>query len=201
MNITLKIIFVLLSYTLGAIPFGYLLTKYATGKNILKMGSGNMGSTNVGRIAGKKYSIFTQLLDMAKGFIPVACYTYFANDYLLAPNYYIYFLALASIIGHDSSIFLKFKGGKGVNTTLGASVLIAPVSVFIAVGIYFIVKWRFKYVSLGSITLGISLPLTELLFNGLTYPFYYLLTCMLLIVLTHRENIRRLLNNQELPSQ
>jgi len=72
MNSTLKIGFVILSYLLGSIPFGYLLTKFYTGKNILELGSGNIGSTNVGRIAGKKIAIITQLLDMAKGLLPVA---------------------------------------------------------------------------------------------------------------------------------
>jgi len=117
-----------------------------------------------------------------------------------ANSFYVYWLALAAIIGHDFSVFLKFKGGKGVNTTLGASVLIAPISVFISVAIYFIVKWQFKYVSLGSLILGISLPVTELIFHGITSTFYYLLVCMILIILMHRKNIVRLLKQQELSS-
>lgn len=200
MKITLQIVFVVLSYLLGAIPIGYLLTKFYTGKNILKMGSGNIGSTNVGRIAGRKISIITQILDMLKGFLPVAIYLFLFDKRIVASELYIYLLALAAIIGHDFSIFLKFKGGKGVNTTLGASVLIASFSVFISVAIYFIVKWRFKYVSLGSIVLGITLPLTELIINGFSSTFYYLLVCMILIVFQHRTNINRLLYKQELSS-
>ena len=200
MNIELEIIFVLLSYLLGAIPSGYLLTRFYTGKNILELGSGNVGSTNVGRIAGRKIAILTQLFDMSKGLLPVAIYVYFVDKETADFDFYRYCLALAAIIGHDFSVFLKFKGGKGVNTTLGASVLIAPISVFIAVAIYFIVKWQFKYVSLGSITLGISLPLTEFIFHGCTSTFYYLMVCAVLIVLLHRSNIIRLLNQQELSS-
>ena len=200
MTIALKITFVLLSYLLGSIPFAYLLTKYYTGKNILKMGSGNVGSTNVGRVAGKKVAIFTQLLDIAKGLLPVAVYLLFTDEKIVKSDPFIYWLALASIIGHDFSIFLKFKGGKGVNTTLGASVLIAPISVFISVVTYFIAKWQLKFVSLGSIILGISLPATELIFHGLTSNFYYLLVCMVLIILRHKSNIIRLLNKQELSS-
>jgi acyl phosphate:glycerol-3-phosphate acyltransferase len=198
MSIALEIVFVILAYLLGSIPVGYLLTKWYTGKNIMELGSGNIGSTNVKRVAGKKVSILTQLLDMSKGIIPVAIYNYFADDKTIAPQFYVYYLGLAAIIGHDFSIFLKFKGGKGVNTTLGASVLIAPYSVFIAVAIYFIVKFRFKYVSLGSLILAITLPLTELLIHGLTSTFYYLLICMALIILLHRKNIHRLLQKQEL---
>lgn len=200
MNITFQIAFVLLSYFLGAIPFGYILTKYYTGKNIMGLGSGNVGSTNVRRVAGRKTAIITQLLDMFKGFLPVAIYLYFIDDIKMESELYLYCIALATIIGHDFSIFLKFKGGKGINTTLGASVLIAPFSVFISVAIYYIVKWRFKYVSLGSIILGITLPLTELFIHGLSSSFYYLMVCMLLIILLHRKNINRLLHSQELSS-
>lgn len=198
MNTTIQIAFILLSYLLGAIPFGYILTRYYTGKNILEMGSGNLGSTNVRRVAGKKIAIITQLLDMLKGFLPVAFFLYFIADKKMTSGFYVYYLALATIIGHDFSIFLKFKGGKGVNTTLGASVLLAPFSVFISVAIYFMVKWRFKYVSLGSIILAITLPLIELIIHGLSPTFYYLLLCTILIVLLHRTNIKRLLHKQEL---
>ena len=200
MNVTFQIAFVLLSYLLGAIPFGYILTKYYTGKNIMGLGSGNVGSTNVRRVAGRKTAIITQLLDMFKGFLPVAIYLYFIDEIKMESEFYLYFIALATIIGHDFSIFLKFKGGKGINTTLGASVLIVPFSVFISVAIYYVVKWRFKYVSLGSIILGITLPLTEWFIHGLSSSFYYLMVCMLLIILLHRKNINRLLHSQELSS-
>jgi acyl phosphate:glycerol-3-phosphate acyltransferase len=200
MNITLEIAFVILAYLLGSIPVGYLLTKFFIGKNVLEMESCNIGSTNVRRVAGKKISFITQLLDMTKGFLTVAFYIICVDEKELFPDSYVYWLALAAIIGHDFSIFLKFKGGKGVNTTLGASVLIAPISVFISAAIFLIIKLRFKYVSLGSIMLGISLPFTELIFHGLTSTFYYLLVCMALIIFLHRKNIDRLLHNQELSS-
>lgn len=197
MNILIQISILLLSYLLGAIPFGYILTHYSTGKNIMKEGSGNVGSTNVRRVAGKKIAIITQLLDMFKGLLPVAVYFYFIDDKMMVSEYYVYCIALAAIIGHDFSVFLKFKGGKGVNTTLGASLLIAPISVFISVAIYFIVKWQFKYVSLGSIILGLTLPLTEFIIHGLSSTFYYLLVCTILIILLHRTNINRLFHMRE----
>ncbi|MDE5420467.1 glycerol-3-phosphate 1-O-acyltransferase PlsY [Ancylomarina sp. DW003] len=198
MNITIQLTFILLGYLLGAIPFGYILTRYHTGENIMEKGSGNVGSTNVKRIAGKKIAVLTQLLDMLKGFLPVAVCLLLTNNEEIVSEFYIYCVALASILGHDFSIFLKFKGGKGVNTTLGASVLIAPFSVFISGAIYFIVKWRFKYVSLASIILSITLPLTELIIHGLSSTFYYLLVCTILIVFLHRTNIGRLLDRREL---
>ena len=136
-----EILILLLTYLWGSIPYGYLLTKHYTGKNILEWGSGNLGSTNVKRIAGTKISIITQLFDMLKGLLPVALFLIF--DISTSTPYYIYMLALAAIIGHDFSLFLKFKGGKGVNTTLGASLLLAPNSVLISVAIYFIFSGTF----------------------------------------------------------
>ncbi|WP_372751035.1 glycerol-3-phosphate 1-O-acyltransferase PlsY [Labilibaculum sp.] len=199
MNIILQIILLILGYLLGSIPVGFLLTKYYTGKNILNFGSGNVGSTNVKRIAGKKLSIITQILDMMKGAIPVSLYFYLSDVSQTDEDIYVYMLAISCIIGHNFSVFLKFRGGKGVNTTLGASVLIAPLPVFISVGIYFIVKWLFQYVSLGSIFLAVSLPISEFLLHSSSFILYYLLMCSLLILLMHRSNIIRLLHNQELP--
>lgn len=207
MNIWIEIIFVLATYLIGSIPVGYLLIRYLTGQNILELGSGNIGSTNVKRIAGKKIAAITQLLDIMKGLLPVGLYLCLTYDLNL--NYYqntvsdlsIYYVALASILGHDFSIFLKFKGGKGVNTTLGASVLLAPLSVFTSVAFYFIVKWRFKYVSLASIILAITMVVSEFIIYGITPTFYYLLVCMALIIVLHYKNIGRLLRNQEFSSR
>jgi glycerol-3-phosphate acyltransferase PlsY len=200
MNIATQIGLVLFSYLVGSIPFGYLVTRYATNKNILELGSGNIGSTNVRRVTGRKFSIITQLLDMAKGFLPVALFIFFGKGRMVVPDYYIYLVAMATIIGHDFSIYLKFRGGKGVNTTQGASVLLAPYSAFIAAAVFYLVKWRFKYASLGSICLAISLPVTEFIIHGHTLTFYYLIACMALIILRHRKNIVRLYHHQELSS-
>lgn len=199
MTLFYEILFILLSYFLGSIPVGYLLTKYYTKKNILEFGSGNIGSTNVRRVAGKKIALITQLLDMLKGLLPVILFLIF-NPKISIP-YYILILALAAIIGHDFSIFLRFKGGKGVNTTLGASVLIAPYSVFIAVTIFFIIKWKFKYVSLGSIAIAITLPLIEIIIHGLSPIFYYFSICFFLIIILHLKNISRLIKGTELKAK
>lgn len=206
MNAWVEIIFVLAAYFIGSIPVGYLLVRYFTRQNILELGSGNIGSTNVKRIAGKKIAAITQLLDMTKGLLPVGLYLYLTYDSTL--TYYqntvsdlsIYYVALASILGHDFTVFLKFKGGKGVNTTLGASILLAPLPVLISVVFYFIVKWRFKYVSLGSIILAITMVISEFIIDGITPIFYYLLACMVLIIVLHNKNIVRLLHHQELSS-
>ncbi len=202
MNLFISITFVLLAYLVGSIPFAYLFTKWATGKNIMKEGSGNVGSTNVKRVAGKKISLLTQIFDIFKGGLPVAMYLYFSHNYntdcvIAMPEHYVYALALAAIVGHDFSIFLKFKGGKGVNTTLGASLLISPIPVFISVSVYLFLRLKFKYVSLASMGLAIALPIGEFLIYQESLTFFYFLVCMVLILLFHLGNIKRLLEGRE----
>jgi len=194
--------FTLISYLIGAIPFGYILTKYYLNVNILKTGSGNIGSTNVKRVAGRKISIYSQLLDMAKGLIVVAfaLTLQYYNSFFRSQEYFVYMIALAAILGHNFSIFLKFKGGKGVNTTLGASLLIAPIPVFSAVIIYYLVKWKLKYVSLGSLAIAITLPVGAFIQFGIGITFYYFLICSTMLILRHIPNIKRLLVGKELKS-
>jgi len=186
------------AYLIGSVPFGYIFTKRIAGINIREHGSGNIGSTNVRRVAGPKVALFTQLCDMLKGLMPVGAVVYlqYSNIYTF-DEFFVYAVGLASILGHNFSLFLKFKGGKGVNTTLGASVLLAPVSVFASVLVYFLVKWRSGYVSLGSLCLALTLTLTEMMIHPISYLFYYLLTCSLLIVLMHIPNIKRLVEGTE----
>ena len=187
-----------LAYLSGAVPYGYLLTRKSTGLNILKEGSGNIGSTNVGRIAGKTVALQVQLLDMMKGLLPVAVIISLGKAALmLFPDYFVFLVALSTIIGHNFSLFLRFRGGKGVNTTLGASVLLAPVVVFLAVGVYFLVKWRFKYVSAGSMALALTLPVAGFFLNDNPWISYYLLICSLMILFRHTGNLRRLFSGTE----
>lgn len=200
MSLHVEIVFLLVTYIWGSIPYGYFFTKISTGKNILNVGSGNVGSTNVGRVAGRRWSVITQLFDMLKGLLPVSLCLFFLDENQVHDHLFVYLLALSAIFGHDFSIFLKFKGGKGVNTTLGASLLLAPFSVLVSVVVYFAVKWKFKYVSVGSLALATTLPTVELIIHQLTPTFYYLLFCMVLIFLVHRKNIGRLLENKEIPS-
>ena len=202
MKTGLEIVLIIISYVLGSIPFGYIFTKRLVGINIREHGSGNTGSTNVRRIAGRKVALYTQLCDMMKGLLPVASililqyYNSFHFD-----NFFIYAVALSTIMGHDFSIFLKFKGGKGVNTTLGASLLLSPYSVLASVLVYFLVKWSSKYVSLGSVCLAITLTLTDLIIHKTSILFYYLLICSVFIVMMHIPNIKRLLEGTESRSE
>lgn len=194
-----KIGMLLFAYLMGSIPFGYILTKKYTGKNILEHGSGNIGSTNVGRIAGKKIALVVQILDMLKGFIPVLLvfpfgYYEFGGSADLS---FAFLVATAAILGHNFSIFLKFNGGKGVNTTLGALILFDPPAVFASVAVYYLSKYISKYVSLSSILLALSLPLFHALFGTSIIEFFYFLAIGLFVVVRHIPNIKRLLVGTE----
>jgi acyl phosphate:glycerol-3-phosphate acyltransferase len=197
--IQVQVVLILLSYLLGAIPFGYILTKNRTGLNILEHGSGNIGSTNVRRVAGKKLALEVQILDMLKGLVPVSFVLLLIQmGFYIFPDYFIFLVASSSIIGHNFSIFLHFMGGKGVNTTLGATVMLAPIEVFCAVGAYFLVKKLLKYTSAGSIALALTLPITGLILHVEKWLFIYLLFCSLMILLRHTSNIRRLFSGKEI---
>ena len=202
MRIIVEISLILLAYLFGSIPFGYLFTLKFAGKNIREIGSGNIGSTNVRRVAGAKIAFLTQVCDMLKGLLSVAtillfqytkCYTFSET--------YIYQIAFASILGHNFSIFLNFKGGKGVNTTLGASILLSPITVLVAVLVFYIVKLSTKYVSLGSICLSVTLPVCEFMIHKSTMLFVYFLFSSALIIIMHLPNIARLINGNENKSQ
>lgn len=199
MTTVFLILFLFAAYLAGAIPFGYLLTKKSTGLNILFHGSGNIGSTNVGRIAGKKVAAVVQILDMLKGLVPVGFAFLFQKMELWEfPHYFIYLVAFATIIGHDFSIFLRFRGGKGVNTTLGSSFILAPLSVLCGVAAYFLVRIRVKFVSAGSLSLALAFFISSLLLYSDYVLWIYSLACSSLILVRHIPNLRRLSRGSEL---
>ncbi len=182
---------VILAFCVGSIPFSYIITKIFAGKDITKLGSGNAGATNVVRALNIKYGIAVLLLDVAKGFFPV----YFTGK-LTDASVMVPIVALAVVLGHDYSPFLKFKGGKGVAATLGIFFAINPVITFIVLFVFAVIVYIFKFISLGSIIGAFLFPVL-LYFSGVT--FYVGLTFILagLIGLKHHKNIKRLLNGEE----
>lgn len=187
------------SFLCGSIPFGYICVKKACGIDIRKEGSGNIGSTNVKRVAGKKISIITQVLDIVKGIVPVLAAICIAKFVKLPVSDYIYFsfTAIASILGHDYTPFLKFNGGKGVNTTLGAFVLIAPIPVFSGAAAYFLLKFLTPIVSIKSIALSITIPLVCLLTGKPLTVVLASVFASALLIYRHKSNIGRLLRGEE----
>nr|WP_312291771.1 glycerol-3-phosphate 1-O-acyltransferase PlsY [Clostridium chromiireducens] len=193
------IITILVSFLCGSIPTGYLLTKRFCEIDIRTKGSGNIGSTNVKRIAGTKISIITQIIDILKGVIPVALGIYLAKTIELpvSENTYVSIIAIAVILGHNYTPFLKFKGGKGVNTTLGAFILIAPIPTLTGVVVYFILRFFTRIVSIRSISIGVTIPIMCIIMK---LPIAIILSttiaCVLMVV-RHKDNLIRIVNKEE----
>ena len=190
---------ILLSFLMGSIPTGYLLIKRNLGIDIRTQGSGNIGSTNVKRVAGKKISVLTQVGDIVKGLLPVLIAAVIAYNFKLpiSSDLYLSLVALAAILGHDYTPFLGFNGGKGVNTTLGAYFLLAPLSILLGVAVYFLLRYVTKIVSIRSMALGITIPLVAILTHkSLTVVIFTTIACLLLIF-RHRDNIKRIVNKEE----
>lgn len=182
------------SFLLGAIPFGFLLAR-ARGIDIRQVGSGNIGATNVSRALGSKAGIFVLFLDVLKGAIPAAFgYLLLKDAWGISPADHKILLGVIAVLGHIFSPFLKFKGGKGIATGLGALLGASP---FVALGVLivfmiFMLAWR--YVSLASIAAATSLPFFAYAF-GYVGSWIYMSIAFLLAVLIwvkHIPNIKRL---------
>lgn len=190
---------ILSSYLLGSIPFGYLLVKKKLNKDIRHFGSGNIGATNVKRVAGKKLSSTTAICDMLKALIPVILTDLLIKQNILFTNrsLTLSLVALAAILGHNYTIFLRFKGGKGVATSAAAFMYIVPIPFMITAFVFFGLKLFTKVVSIRSLIAGITLFLSTLF---LRYDNYLVistfLTCTLLFW-RHRSNINRIFKGEE----
>jgi len=187
------------AFMCGSIPTGYLIVKAIKGIDIRTVGSGNIGSTNVKRIAGSKAAMITQVIDVLKGVIPVVVCVMLISTFELPfnRNVAVSITGLAAIMGHDFTPFLNFRGGKGVNTTVGSFMIIATVPTVIAVGIYFILRLATGIVSVGSIVLGIALPITVGCFKLPLPIFVGSVIAGSLIVIQHKDNIYRLVRGKE----
>jgi glycerol-3-phosphate acyltransferase PlsY len=189
-------------YLLGSFPSGVIVGKLWR-VNVLATGSGHSGATNVLRTAGKKAAISVALLDIAKGVIAVlvAHFLLFSGDATLGPWAEL-IAGLTAILGHNYSLFLRFRGGRGVATGGGAVLAMQPLIVIAALVVGLIPVLLTRYVSLGSITAAFTAPLTELimLLTGFDHAwphFYYMLIGATVIIASHHDNIKRLLSGTE----
>ena len=189
---------VIFSYLMGSIPTGYIIVKKKFNKDIREFGSGNIGATNVGRIAGKKLSKITAICDMLKAIVPVLVTYLFLYLGLLKSNKSIALalVAVAAILGHNYTIFLKFKGGKGVATSAAAFMFIVP-KTFIVTIVFFGLKLFTKVVSIRSLSAGVTLFVTTLLFGYDKYLVSATLFACVLVFWRHRANIKRLIDGTE----
>lgn len=204
---TTETIFVLCAvggYFLGSVPFGLVLTKMAGLGDLRKIGSGNIGATNVLRTGRKDLALLTVLLDAFKAGIAA-----FIAGYIVNPEPYIFIgyntntAVLASliagfmgIIGHNFPVWLKFKGGKGVASSFGFILFTNPKLALVALFVWLFMAFTFKYSSLSALTAAALVPFFAYFMGEPVYSFFYTCTALLVIV-RHHENIKRLINGEE----
>ena len=179
----------IISYLMGSIPFGLILTKFFLKKDIRKIGSGNIGATNVFRTGNKNIGYATLVLDILKAIIPVIYVKFYFPDY-------IFIASLCTFLGHVFPIWLIFKGGKGVATYVGILF-----SIDIYFGLIFGITWLITFLlsrfsSLSSLTASLSIPIYLLVLNQYDKVIFFTIM-FVLIFFTHKENIKRLINNEE----
>ena len=183
------ILFILISYLFGSIPFGLILTKVFIGKDIRNIGSGNIGATNVLRSGNKFVGYLTLILDILKAVIPILFIKFYYSDQL-------YLASLSVFIGHVFPVWLKFRGGKGVATYVGILLCLNYLSGLVFCIIWLLIFFLFKYSSLSSMTSSFCIPIFQYFF--ISDPFYYFYFIMFIMIFyTHRENIKRLINKTE----
>jgi glycerol-3-phosphate acyltransferase PlsY len=190
------------SYLLGSIPVGYLLVRFIKKQDIRTVGSGNIGATNVLRSGGKGLGAATFLLDVAKGALAVALGAYLAP--MLLPNWPVRnveaLAALCAVLGHIFTVWLRFKGGKGVATGFGVFLVIAPWAALSAIGLFAVVFAISRYVSLASILGAASFPVFAWFFVQGDKPAFFVAVQIFvvgLVIVKHHANIGRLLSGTE----
>ena len=180
---------ILLSYLIGSIPFGFILTKILLKKDIREIGSGNIGATNVLRTGNKMIGYITLSLDILKAIIPLLVIKFNHPEFL-------FISALSIFLGHVFPLWLKFKGGKGVASYVGMLFCINYILGFVFIISWLIIFIIFRYSSLSSLIASLTIPLYHffILDNN---NYYFFIILFILIFFTHRENVKRLINNTE----
>jgi acyl phosphate:glycerol-3-phosphate acyltransferase len=196
-----EFILIILAYLIGSIPTAVIISKLFFNIDIREYGSGNMGATNTFRVLGPKFGTIVMVGDMLKGILAVALYNllpYYLTNELDRTNLMIG-LGLAAVIGHIYPVWADFRGGKGVATLFGMVLAIQPVVAINCVGVFLLVLYLTRYVSLSSILAGVALPICVLWIYNEKEVFYrvFAVAVAALIVLTHQKNISRLLKGNE----
>ena len=197
----ITILLMVLSYILGSVPNALWIGKVFKGIDVREHGSKNTGSTNAARVLGAKLGILTLILDISKGLVPTLIAILLKVDFFenltKIENLDYVLVGICAILGHVFSIFMNFKGGKAVATTLGVFLVLVPKAILLAAIVFFVVFAIFRYVSLSSIFAAVSLPVfTYFLYQQIIYVILGILIAILIIV-KHKSNIERLKNGTE----
>ena len=194
---------IIAAYLLGSIPFGLLIAK-AHGKDLRSIGSGNIGATNVSRALGRKWAYICFVLDVLKGLTPMLATMIIAKPDSVLMLWLWLAVGCSAILGHIFPIYVKFKGGKGVATSFGVALGLWPyytICVLFAAGVWVVVVLIWRYVSLASITASVTFPLVLIVaiiltpdwnFANLWPVFITAIAIQIMVIVRHRENIKRL---------
>lgn len=192
-----------IAYAAGSVPSAYIAGRVVKGIDLRTVGSGNLGATNVFRTLGAKVAAVVFAADMLKGLLPAAL----LPALVLAPEamgtdratWWALAFGIAAIVGHAKPVFLLWKGGgKGVATAAGIFAALSPVPLVVALGFFIVVLWRTGYVSAGSLTAAIALPVLLAVFNGVRSPITIVAALVCVFVFwSHRANIKRLRDGTE----
>ena len=197
----ITVLLILIAYVLGSIPNALWVGKTFKNIDVREHGSKNTGSTNAARVLGPKLGIFTLILDILKGALPTYLGIVLGANLLTRmtgiDKLDVIVIGMAAILGHTFSLFLKFKGGKAVATTLGVFLVLVPYAILILLVVFFVIFGLTKYVSLASIVSAVALPITVYLTTR-HIPLTILgIIIGLLVIIRHKENIKRLINGTE----
>ncbi|HPH37100.1 MAG TPA: glycerol-3-phosphate 1-O-acyltransferase PlsY [Sediminibacterium sp.] len=196
-----EVILILLAYLIGSVPTAVWISKYFFKIDIRDYGSGNAGATNTFRVLGSKWGTFVMMVDVLKGIIATSLYIllpYYLTDEWDRTNFMIG-LGLAAVLGHIFPIWAGFRGGKGVATLLGMAVAIQPLVAICCVGVFLIVLYLTRFVSLSSILAGVSFMVFILFIFNEKETLYRIFAVLvaLMVILTHQKNIGRILKGTE----
>ena len=196
-----ELLLILIAYLIGSIPTALIISKRFFGIDIRDYGSGNMGATNTFRVLGSKYGTMVMAIDILKGIAAVALFSfipYYHHNELERTNFMLG-LGLAAVIGHIFPIFAGFRGGKGVATLFGMVLAVQPIIAVSCIGVFLLVLYLTRYVSLSSILAAVALPICVLWIwneHEILYRVFALLVAIL-VVFTHQKNIGRILRGVE----
>lgn len=188
-----------IGYVIGSIPTGYLAVRMCTGQDIRQLGSGNIGGTNVTRVLGKKWGIGVTIFDMLKGAFALGLSSCLASS---LPQWIPIACAFAAVLGHNYPLWLKFKGGKGVATSLGTLAFIHPVALALSLILWLVTYKLTKIVAIASlVALASFIPLNLLISNPLghhsSHTFWFSVALFLLSLWRHRSNLQRIIQGKE----
>lgn len=197
MIVLLSILIIVTAYLIGSVSVGYLFARWFKGVDIRKLGSGNTGATNISRLMGFKMAVLVLILDALKGFVAVYLALSLLQKGLLAGEWVVLLSGVAVIAGHNWPLYFNFKGGRGAATMLGVFLALIPVPTLIVFAIVIVIIALTRYVSLGSISGALAIPITMIVLKKPSEYFIFGLIICLVIFYQHRENIKRLLKGTE----